>query len=197
MRKVLALLIVLSGVAGGLVLGVAVGSGSGTGVAARSVAPAGPGAPKAAALDGQQTGLSRSEPGKAVSETGDGADDAAGARPPEGNSGGGPARAYVRLGRPIVIPVVEGGETRALMVFEIALDVPGLLTERAYSAEPRLRDAFLRALLALSHTGAFSETYTDERVVRELRDRLRAVAREILGNEVSDILILDLLRQEM
>lgn len=110
----------------------------------------------------------------------------------------GEERNYVKINRQLIVPVVHERETRAVMLFELALDVPSSMTEAAYSAEPRLRDAFMRELFEMSFTGAFLTTYTDDRVVVELRERLRNAARDILGpGNVSEVLILDIIRQEM
>ena len=106
-------------------------------------------------------------------------------------------RDYVKIGKQIIIPIVEGGETRALMLFELAVDVPlgqrALVVER----EPRLRDAFLRELFEMSYTGAFMSNFTDDRVIEELRRNLLAAARAHIGKAVSDVLILDVMRQEL
>lgn len=104
---------------------------------------------------------------------------------------------YVEIGRQMIIPIVEGGETRALMMFELALDVPTEMRETVFLHEPRIRDVFLRELFAMSHTGAFLGTFTDDLIVEELRRNLLGAARRQLGPEVSDVLILDIMRQEM
>jgi len=103
---------------------------------------------------------------------------------------------FVKLSRQIIIPVVEGGETRALMLFEIALDMRPGMSDRVFAIEPRLRDAFLRDLFELSHSGAFVDTYTDTQLMDELRRKLRESARHLLGSDVSDVLLLEVLRQE-
>ncbi|GMG83638.1 hypothetical protein LNKW23_28510 [Paralimibaculum aggregatum] len=108
-----------------------------------------------------------------------------------------PPPSYVKISRQIIVPVVEGGTTRALMVFEIALDVPAQHREAVFEREPRIRDAFLRELFEMSYTGAFLETYTSDRVMEELRQKLLAAARLHLGTRITDVLILDALRQEM
>ncbi|MEM9147092.1 MAG: flagellar basal body-associated FliL family protein [Pseudomonadota bacterium] len=105
--------------------------------------------------------------------------------------------AYVTIARQMIVPVVSGGETQALMLFEIALDVPEEHREVVLEREPRLRDAFLRELFELSYTGAFLETYTSDRVMEDLRQKLLAAARVHVGDRVTDILILDALRQEL
>jgi hypothetical protein len=182
MQKIIAVVIVLLGVGGGLALGMALRPGD---------AAQGPDDAAAGAVPAEAAG----EHGVAES---DGAEYGGG----DGSDGGhdgeaGAERDYVKMGRQIIIPIVKGGETQALMLFDLALDVPLSLTERTHAAKPRLRDAFLRELFEMSYTGAFSSTYTDERIIEELRAKLRAAARRLLGDEVAEVLILDIMRQEL
>lgn len=106
-------------------------------------------------------------------------------------------RNYVKVGRQTIVPVVEGGETKALMLFELAVDVPAAKSGDVHDMEPRLRDAFLRELFRMSHTGAFLSNFTDDRVIEELRQSLTRAAREHLGDDVNEVLILDVMRQEL
>lgn len=106
-------------------------------------------------------------------------------------------RAYVKVGKQTIVPVVEGGETRALMLFELAVDVPLERRDSVHELEPRLRDGFLRELMKMSHTGAFMETFTDDRIIEELRRNLVHSAQRVLGEDAQDVLILDVMRQEL
>ena len=117
--------------------------------------------------------------------------------PPEGHAPPDEPRSYVTIGRQLIVPVVEGGQTRALMLFEIALDVPEARRDLVLEREPRLRDAFLRELFGLAQSGVFLGSYTDDRAMEDLRQKLLAAARLHLGAEVADVLILDALRQEL
>ena len=132
----------------------------------------------------------------------DGADDATAVPDPDaGHDGHGEAaaeeRSYVTVGRQTIVPVVEGARTRALMLFELAVDVDPSAHDRAVFMEPRLRDAFLRELLKMSSTGAFTETFTEEWIIDELRRNLSAAARRYLGDAVREVLVLDVVRQEL
>lgn len=104
--------------------------------------------------------------------------------------------AYVKLSRQLIVPVVREGRTIALMLFDVAVDVVPEKRDAAFAREPRLRDAFLRALFELSNTGAFDRDYIDERVLEELRRTLLDRARLHLGMAAREVLILDVLRQE-
>lgn len=108
------------------------------------------------------------------------------------------AVSYIKVGRQTIIPVLDGGETKALMLFELAVDVTSDQSDRALAMEPRLRDAFLRELFQMSYTGAFDDTFTDDRVIDELRRNLVRAAQEHLGeSSVNDVLILDVMRQNI
>lgn len=106
-------------------------------------------------------------------------------------------RSFVKIGRQTIVPVVEEGETRALMMFELGVDVPAGQIDQVHEMEPRLRDAFLRELFQMSYTGAFLTNFTDDRIIEELRRNLTGAARKHLGHDHADVLILDVMRQEM
>ena len=186
MQKIIALILVLAGAGGGIALGLQLKSGGGANGhdAAKAGSHTAEGAASHEPAGEPAGGHSGDSHGEAAAS---GADHGAAATAD---------RDYVKIGRQMIIPVVAGRETRALMLFDLALDVPRSMTELAYSAEPRLRDAFMRELFTMSNTGAFLTTYTDERVVAELRDRLQLAARRVMGDSKIDVLILDIMRQE-
>lgn len=105
-------------------------------------------------------------------------------------------RAFVEIGPQMIIPIVEGGRTRALMLFELAIDVPTGRVEDVHAIEPRLKDAFLTEFLRMSQAGAFNENFTDNRVIGELRGSLTRAAQRLIGDDVAEVLILDIMRQE-
>ena len=106
-------------------------------------------------------------------------------------------RSYVNIGSQTIVPIVDGDRTTALMLFELAVDVEPSAHDAAVALEPRLRDAFLRELLRMASTGAFTETYTADWVIDELRHNLATAAHRFLGEGFKEILILDIVRQEM
>jgi hypothetical protein len=195
MQKIIALAIVLVGIGGGLALGVVLRPEAtphgqdADAMGAGSAIDQGPGGEASA---GTAAGHGAIESAGAAFATGYDSGASAG-----GDGEAGADREYVKIGRQIIIPVVNKGETQALMLFDLAVGVPSSMTERIYATEPRLRDAFLRVLFEMSYTGAFSGTYTDERVVEELRGKLRAAARRLVGDAVGEVLILDIMRQEL
>lgn len=106
-------------------------------------------------------------------------------------------RSFVKVGRQTIIPVIEDGEAVSLMLFELAVDVPAVFTDRVHQLEPRLRDAFLSELYLMARSGAFLGDFTERRVIDELRRNLSTAARRELGNDGAEVLILDVMRQKL
>ncbi len=122
----------------------------------------------------------------------DGAGEEAAATDPEAP----PTHEYVKLNNQFVVPVVEDGQVAALVVLSLSLEVTPGMTEEVYAREPRLRDGFLRVLFDHANAGGFGGAFTQSNNMEILRDALLEVARKSLGTAVSDVLIIDIVRQD-
>jgi flagellar protein FliL len=108
----------------------------------------------------------------------------------------GPAREYARLNNQFVIPVVENGRVAALVVMSLNLEVrPGSVAS-VFAAEPKLRDGFLQDMFDHANIGGFSGNFTQGTNMRTLRNELLQTARSIIGNDVTDVLVMDIVRQD-
>ncbi len=104
---------------------------------------------------------------------------------------------YVRMSNQFVVPVVEGGKVAALVVLSLSIEVTAGMQEAAFSAEPKLRDAFLQVLFDHANIGGFDGAFTSSTNMRALRQALRAAGQKALGPQVSDVLIVDIVRQDI
>lgn len=102
---------------------------------------------------------------------------------------------FVKFSRQFIVPIVQKNGTNALVVLDINLEVSPAAAEKAYAQEPKVRDALLSTLLELSSEGAFSAAYTDQENMTAIRARLLESAHLILNDEVHEVLILSLARQ--
>lgn len=170
--KLLPVLIVLGGLVGGIAAGFAFRPSHEEGTSEHA----------APAPHGDEHG------GGAAAEAGHGADAA-----PENDE---PLHEYVKLNNQFVVPVVEDGRVAALVVLSLSLEVKPGMTERVYELEPKLRDALLRVLFDHANSGGFSGSFTDGANLVLLREALREAASGAIGPEVTDVLIVDIVRQD-
>lgn len=103
---------------------------------------------------------------------------------------------YVKLNNQFVIPVVEAGQVAALVVLSLSLEVKEGSTETVFAREPKLRDVFLQVLFDHANAGGFRGSFTDGSNLVVLRQALKEVAFQVLGDLVSDVLIVDIARQD-
>lgn len=105
-------------------------------------------------------------------------------------------RDYVKLNNQFVVPVVEGGRVSALVILSLSLEVEPGASEQIYTREPKLRDAFLQVMFDHANAGGFRGTFTDGANLVLLRSALREVAAKTMGPIISDVLIVDIVRQD-
>jgi hypothetical protein len=202
MRKLLPLLLTLAGLL----------AGSGAGYLLRP-APAAEAAPAHGAPAEDQAGDHAGDPGEAGSGHGEPA-----AAPAKGAhaapaktsapaaehgaaSGHGGAETagmpdYVKLSNQFVVPVVEEGRVAAMVILSLSLEVPAGTAETVFAREPKLRDVFLQVLFDHANAGGFRGAFTDGANLKLLRRALFEVASGVLGDLVSDVLIVDIVRQD-
>lgn len=103
---------------------------------------------------------------------------------------------YVKLNNQFVVPVMADGKVRALVVMSLSLQVGAGGRETVFAREPKLRDGFLQVLFDHANSGGFDGNFTAADNLRTLRLALLEAARNVLGDQVADILILDMMRQD-
>jgi flagellar protein FliL len=103
---------------------------------------------------------------------------------------------YVKLSNQFVIPVVEDGQVAALVVVSLSLEVTTGSTETVFAREPKLRDVFLQVLFDHANAGGFRGSFTDGSNLVVLRQALKEVAMQVLGDIITDVLIVDIARQD-
>jgi len=103
---------------------------------------------------------------------------------------------YVRLNNQFIVPVIRHGSVRSLVVLSLTVEVRTGENAIVYEREPRLRDAFLRVMFSHANVGGFDGSFTTVEAMAPLRSGLQEAARQILGEIVNDVLIVDIVRQD-
>lgn len=104
---------------------------------------------------------------------------------------------FVKMENQFVIPVIEGDAVGALVVLSLSLEVASEQTENVYARIPKLRDGFLRVLLDHANVGGFDGAFTSNGSMDTLRASLTEVGTQQLGKVLTDVLILDINRQDL
>lgn len=167
MRKLLPLLLALVGLA----------AGGGAGYLLR---------PPAEEVTPNPCGDADAETGKDDEPAGEAAD----------NDGEGTLREYVKLNNQFIVPVVEKGVVEALVILSVSLEVTTGTSQEVYAVEPKLRDNFLQVLFDHANAGGFDGAFTASNTMDILRVALLEAAQSSLGKKVSDVLIVDIVRQD-
>ncbi len=104
---------------------------------------------------------------------------------------------YVKLNNQFVVPVVNGARVAALVVMSLSIEVAAGRKEIVFSREPKLRDSFLQVLFDHANSGGFDGAFTDGEKMRDLRGSLFEAAVAILGPIATDVLVIDIVRQDV
>ena len=107
-----------------------------------------------------------------------------------------PEREYAKLNNQFIIPVIEDEKVVGLVVMSLNLEVTVGSRTAIFAAEPKLRDRFLQVMFDHANTGGFSGNFTTGTKMRALRNELLRVAQDVSGTRVTDVLVIDLVRQE-
>lgn len=104
---------------------------------------------------------------------------------------------YVRMSNQFVVPVVEGGAVKSMVVLTISVEVTSGTMDTVFTYEPKMRDVFLQVLFDHANSGGFDGQFTSAENMRTLRRALRLAGQEAVGEQVHDILITDIVRQDV
>ncbi|WP_299607884.1 flagellar basal body-associated FliL family protein [uncultured Tateyamaria sp.] len=105
-------------------------------------------------------------------------------------------REYVKMNNQFVVPIVNGDAVQALVVLSLSLEVPAGQKDSIYSREPKLRDSFLQVLFDHANVGGFDGAFTNANNLAVLRGALREVAQKDMGDQITDVLIIEIARQD-
>ncbi|SMR83476.1 Flagellar basal body-associated protein FliL [Aliiroseovarius halocynthiae] len=103
---------------------------------------------------------------------------------------------FVKINNQFVVPVVADGRVSSLVVLSLNVEVDLGGREAVYKREPKLRDEFLQVMFNHANTGGFDGMFTQSSRLDPLRAALLEVAQSILGKNVKDVLVTNIVRQD-
>ena len=106
-------------------------------------------------------------------------------------------REYARMNNQFVVPIVTNERVTGLMVMSLSIEVETGGQEAVFAHEPRLRDAFLQVMFDHANIGGFNGAFTSSSNMRLLREALRGAADQVMQGHITDVLIVDIVRQDV
>ena len=103
---------------------------------------------------------------------------------------------FAKLSNQFIVPVMIKGKVSATVILSLSLQVKTGMSPEVYNVEPKLRDAFLQVMFDHANAGGFSGTYTDAANLLLLRKALLEAAQTVMSDAVTDVLIIDIVRQD-
>ena len=104
---------------------------------------------------------------------------------------------YVKLNNQFIVPIIQENTVTSIVVLSLSLEIRSNDPEMVYAKEPKLRDGFLQVLFDHSNMGGFQGAFTNSGTMATLRRSLLSIARDAVGDIVTDVLITDLARQDV
>jgi len=104
---------------------------------------------------------------------------------------------YVKLNNQFVVPVVKGDRVASLIVMSISIEVQPGSRDTVFEREPKIRDALLGALFDHASLGGFDGAFTSSAKLDTLRAAMVYEVQAILTDQIAKgVLITDLVRQD-
>lgn len=102
---------------------------------------------------------------------------------------------YLDMTNQFIVPLVDAGVVDGIVVVSISLEVVEGTIANVNKFQPKIRDKFLQVLFNHANNGGFTGNFTEFRYIRSLKEELLRNAIVVAGRDVTDVLILDLVRQ--
>lgn len=107
------------------------------------------------------------------------------------------SREYAKMNNQFVVPIVTDNRMTSLIVMSLSIEVETGGKDAVFAHEPRLRDAFLQVMFDHANIGGFSGAFTSTSNMRILREALQTAADEVMEGHISDVLIVEIVRQDV
>ncbi|MFP4045071.1 MAG: flagellar basal body-associated FliL family protein [Rhodosalinus sp.] len=114
--------------------------------------------------------------------------------PPSDTAG---PREYVRLSNQFVVPVLRDDRVSAMVILSLSFEAAPGAREAIFAREPKLRDALLQVLFDHANMGGFGAEFTGSRNLDLLRRSLTEAAQQLMPGQITEVLIMDMARQDV
>ena len=106
-------------------------------------------------------------------------------------------REYIDLVDQFIVPVVNDDAVSSLILITLTIEAEAGSREAIFEAEPRIRGALLQTMFDHANIGGFSGAFTNSSKLDRLRKTFLEVAQKAYGDEITDVLIVQITRQDI
>lgn len=110
---------------------------------------------------------------------------------------GGSSITYYKFTREFIIPLMNESEIESLVILNINLEVDSSASPSLFTLEPKLRDNIMTTLIELSNDGTTLDYIGNVESYETVRSMVLKNLREILGEGILNVLIVDMAKQEV
>lgn len=114
-----------------------------------------------------------------------------------GDSGSGDEPSYYRFSREFVVPIIDDDRVRSLVILNLNLQVSASASQNLFSKEPALRDNIMTTLIALSGDDTVFNSLNNIDHYETIRSMILANLQDSFSNDIENVLILDMARQDL
>ena len=111
--------------------------------------------------------------------------------------GGSSEKAYFKFGREFVVPIMQDGKVKALVILNLNLEVDDSHIDKLFSLEPKLRDNVMTTLVGLSTDGRTLEDPTNTESYETIRSVVLMNLQSVVSSGIENVLILDMAKQDL
>ncbi len=104
---------------------------------------------------------------------------------------------YYKFTREFVVPIMEGGRVKSLVIININLEADSAISQTLFSMDPKLRDNIMTTLIALSNDGVTFESFTDVDSYETLRSMILKNLANVVSSGIRNVLIVDIAKQDL
>lgn len=107
-----------------------------------------------------------------------------------------PETEFVKLNNQFIVPVVVDGRVESMVIMTLGVETALGGSDTIYAREPKIRDALLQVMFDHANAGGFRGVFTNETNLAMLRRAMLEVVQKVVGPEVRDVLISEIVRQD-
>lgn len=104
---------------------------------------------------------------------------------------------YFKFSREFVVPIMRDGEVKSLVILNMQIEADPSVSDVLFRTEPKLRDNIMTTLISLSHETSSLQNFAEVSNFETIRALVLQNLKEVVPEGLSNVLIVDIGRQDL